>query len=375
MKSLAILAHDFGDGGVERMVINTCNGLAERGVTTYLLMSSRDARFIDSLSPQVQLIALGREHAQARLAQLLRELQPALMITAKLTDDALALRARAQAGLRTPLYFRVGNPLVGRLLARSRNPLRRWWEIRALRQLYAQADGCIAVSRGIGADLVENLRVPASKVHVLPNPTVTPALFEQARLTPDHRWFDASGSAIPLILGIGGLRKQKNFSVLVQAFARVRAQRDCRLLILGDGRQRQRLLALATRLGVGDDIDLPGWQANPYAYMARASAFVMSSLWEGSPNVLVEAAALGVPVVATDCIGGGARDILQDGRCGELVSPRDSAALAAAIGRALDTPLAADRIREAAAPFTVANSAAAYIRTLALDAHGPVSAA
>ncbi|MEQ1437870.1 glycosyltransferase [Fontimonas sp. SYSU GA230001] len=367
MKSLAILAHDFGDGGVERMVINTCNGLAERGVTVYLLMSDVRARFIDALSPQVRLITLGREHPQARVVDFLREHQPGVMITAKLTDDALALRARTQAGLRTPLYFRVGNPLVGRLLARSRNPLRRWWQIRSMRQLYAQADGCIAVSRGIGTDLVENLKVPPSKVHVLPNPTVTPTLFEQARQTPAHRWFEGADAGLPVVLGIGGLRKQKNFGVLVQAFAQVRARRPCRLLILGDGRQRQRLLTLAARLGVGDDVDLPGWQTNPYAYMARASVFALSSLWEGSPNVLVEAAALGVPVVAADCVGGGARDILQDGRCGEIVPPNDAAALAAAISRALETPLPAERIREAATPFTVANSAAAYIRALGLD--------
>jgi len=150
---------------------------------------------------------------------------------------------------------------------------------------------------------------------------------------------------------------------LIRAFARVRAHKDCRLVILGEGRLRPELEELAQNLGIADRVAFPGFVNNPYAYMARASLFVLSSAWEGSPNVLTEAVALGRPVVATDCPSG-PRELLQDGRYGPLVPVGDADKLAEAMLETLQHPLPPETIREAAAEYTVENSARRYLEVL-----------
>ena len=138
----------------------------------------------------------------------------------------------------------------------------------------------------------------------------------------------------PVILGVGRLTHQKDFHTLLEAFAIVRGQRKCRLMILGEGEDRDSLEALARKLGVAADVRLIGFATNPYKYMARSSVFVLSSRYEGLPNVLIEAMGLATPVVSTDCPGG-AREILLDGKLGPLVPVGDSQALANELGSIL----------------------------------------
>ena len=160
------------------------------------------------------------------------------------------------------------------------------------------------------------------------NPIVTSDLLKKSEAPLEHPWFK-SGEP-PVILGVGRLTAQKAFDVLITAFAQVRESQQARLLILGEGEDRPMLEALVKRLGLEQDIALPGFVSNPYSYMAHASLFVLSSRWEGLPTVLVEAMSVGTPVIATDCPSG-PREILRDGQYGPLVPVDDPAALARAI--------------------------------------------
>ncbi len=117
------------------------------------------------------------------------------------------------------------------------------------------------------------------------------------------------------MLAAGRLTPQKDFSTLLRALKIVRQNCDVRLVILGEGKQRAHLESLVKELGLESYVSMPGITRNPYAHMARADLFVLSSAWEALPTVLIEALAVGVPVVATDCVSG-PREILQDGRCG-----------------------------------------------------------
>jgi len=168
------------------------------------------------------------------------------------------------------------------------------------------------------------------------------------------------------VLGIGGLRQQKDFGTLIRAFAQLCRSREARLIILGQGRQAARLQRLARRLNVADKVDLPGFAANPYAYLAAASLFVLSSRWEGLPNVLIEALALGTPVVSTDCPGG-ASEILEGGRHGILVPTQDWRAMGDAMASTLTDPPAGDRLKEASQRYTAVVAGAAYRRALGLE--------
>jgi glycosyltransferase involved in cell wall biosynthesis len=198
------------------------------------------------------------------------------------------------------------------------------------------------------------------RIHVLPNPVVNPDLFRLAREIPHLP--SLLNAREPLILGVGRLVRQKDFPTLLRAFTIVRQQRPVRLIILGEGPERPILESLIKDLGVQHCVSLPGFVENPYAYMSRATVFVLSSRWEGLPSVLIQALACGTTVIATDCESG-PREILGDGRYGALVPIADVSAMATAIVQVLDTPRSPPP-SEAWERFTEDASVAAYLRLL-----------
>jgi glycosyltransferase involved in cell wall biosynthesis len=197
-----------------------------------------------------------------------------------------------------------------------------------VRRSYPRADGIAAVSGGVADDLAAVVGLPRQRVRVINNPVIVPELASMSAQPCDHPWL--TGDHPPVLLAVGRLAPQKDFTCLLRAFAQVRASTTARLLILGEGPERARLEALARDLGVADDVMLPGWVGNPYPYMARADLFVLSSRWEGLPTVLIEALYCGLRIVATDCPSG-PREILDEGRFGALVPVGDPDALAAEI--------------------------------------------
>src|SRR5690606_25458309 len=190
-------------------------------------------------------------------------------------------------------------------------------------------------SHGVADDFSELTGFPRSRVDVLNNPVVTPALVRAAKESVDHPWFQPG--EVPVVIGVGRLVKQKDFESLIRAFGKVREKRVCRLVIFGEGEQRPYLAQLIEHLGLEDAIDLPGFADPIFPYMAKASAFVLSSRWEGLPGVLIQAMACGCPVIATDCPSG-PREILKGGELGVLVSVGGISGLSRAILEVLERP-------------------------------------
>jgi glycosyltransferase involved in cell wall biosynthesis len=227
-----------------------------------------------------------------------------------------------------------------------------------VKRTYRFADGIVAVSNGVADDLTEKARIDRDTITTIYNPVVDDTLGEMAAHTPTHPWFGAGQP--PVILGVGRLTPQKDFQTLLRAFARLRGEREIRLLILGEGRQRTELTALARELGVTDDFDMPGFVDNPYQYMARASVFALTSLYEGLPGVLIQALACGCPVVSTDCPGGSA-EILENGKYGRLVPVQDASELANAIRSTLDAPPDPNELKVRASTFSTVNATRHYL--------------
>mgnify|MGYP000037444926 FL=1 len=134
---------------------------------------------------------------------------------------------------------------------------------------------------------------------------------------------------------------------------------EARLVLLGDGPDRGRLEGLASELGIAENVHFAGFEPNPYAWMARAAALVLSSRCEGFANVLVEALACGANVVSTDCPSG-PREILEGGRWGRLVPVGDAAAMAEAMRGTLRAPLPRKTLQTAAERFSVERSVSAW---------------
>lgn len=365
---LAVLASFSGDGGVERMLINLLQGMAARGVAIdLLLIKARSPRLLEQLPAGIRVIRLGNPHTFVNLPALVRYLRtsrPAALLAAKHRALLLALWARRLSGIPVRVVGRIGTTVSAALARKGRWRYRIWaWTVR---RFYPAADAVVAVSQGV-ADDIRAMGGAAARLRMIRNPVVTPALATLAREVPPHPWLAASGP--PVIVGMGRFTEQKDFATLIRAFARLRAERDCRLLLLGRGRLQAEYEALAVRLGVAADIAFPGFADNPYSYLARARLFVLSSAWEGSPNALTEALALGVPVVSTDCPSG-PRELLAGGRYGALVAVGDDAALARAMAATLDAPLPAAELQRAAADYTVEASADAYLAALDLTDRG-----
>ncbi|MCP1673173.1 glycosyltransferase involved in cell wall biosynthesis [Natronocella acetinitrilica] len=360
---LAVLVAFTGDGGVERMICNLLQGFVDQGIAVDLLLLKARGRHVDAIPSGVRIVRLDVRTSlfalPAVMAYLRRE-RPAALLAAKDRAGRVALIARRLTGVDTRVYLRMGMHLSGSLAGKS--ALRRWSRFLPVRRLYPLADGIITVADAVAVDLARIGGLPAERFHVIRNPSVTGSLAESAEMPSGHPWLDEEQS-MPVLLGAGRLRPQKDFTTLLHAFAALRAQRPCRLIILGEGPDRETLQQLASSLGVTDDVDLPGFTDNPYAWMARSRVFVLSSRYEGAPNVLVEALSLGVPVVATDCPSGPA-EILDDGRVAPLVPVGDVAAMTAAMRRMLDDPPPPDQLRYAVREYTVAFSSRRYLEAM-----------
>lgn len=361
---LAVFLSFSGHGGVERMMVNLITGFVAAGVKVDLLLIKQRGPHLDALPGEVNIIRLGSEHTLLCLWPLVRYLRcyrPQALLAAKDRANKVAILARWLAGTSTRLVVRLGTTLSGALQGRSR--LKRWLWYASQRRFYPWADAIVAVSHGVAEDTARITGLPVEGIHVIPNPVVTEALLRGADEFLDHPWFQPDGT--PVIVAAGRLTQQKDFASLIRAFDKVQAETNCRLMILGEGSLRGQLEALVAKLGLEDKVAFPGFARNLASFLSRATLFVLSSRWEGSPNVLTEALALGVPVVATDCPSG-PREILQDGQFGPLVPVGDVPALTQAILETLRQPLDAVVLQSASKDYTQENSAAKYLELLEL---------
>ena len=353
-----------GHSGVDRAARHLIPALARRGYQVDLLKVRRHGPNLETIPPGVRVVDLGSRHTAACLPAVVRYLRrerPAAMLSDKDRVNRIALLARALARVPTRLVLRSGTTISIDLASRSR--LERWVQRNSMGRLYPLADQLIVPSAGVADDMADYTGLARERIRVVPPPVVPARLFETRHIPPAHPWFGQTG--IPLILSAGELCGRKDFETLIRAFARVRAERPCRLMIIGRGAARERLLALAVNLDVAGDVALPGYVADPYAYMAHADLFAFSSRWEGLGFVLIEALAVGTPVVATDCPSG-PREILGAGRYGRLVPVGDDGALARAMLATLDDPPPEPLLRQAARPYEIETSTDAYLEVMGL---------
>lgn len=359
---VAIFMPSYGDGGVERMLVNLAGGLAARGVAVDFVTRTGDAPYLDGLDRRVTLVEIptaGRWRVLLPSVRYLRAARPEFVLCGKDRAGESILAARHLSGVPFGLIMRPGTTLSERLA--KRGALKRWRTYRLIRRVYGAAVAVVGNSQGVVADIANIAGLPKERLHLIRNPVITPALFEQAAAPSPHPWLVTGGA--PVVVGVGGLRMQKGFDTLIRAFAQVREVRPCRLLILGEGHLRTELATLACNLEVEADVALPGFDPNPYAIVSRAALFVLASRWEGSPNALTEALALGTPVVSTDCPSG-PREVLDGGAIAPLVPVDDVEAMARAMLRVLDAPGDPATRRMAVSEYTVETCAARYHRLL-----------
>jgi len=380
---------DLGDGGAQRAAIKLAGGLAARGLAVDLVLlkgrlkNSGDRDLLKRANGHCSGIQAGRTGELARagddigariieltagrvvtaipgVVQYLRREQPRALVSFLSHANVAAIAACALARVETRLVVVEQNTVSA-----VRSTFRKDVCLPTLiRRFYPRAHAVVGVSEGVASDLVSQLGIPAGKVSVIYNPVVDDALVDGAAMEPDHRWF--ADNSIPIFVAAGRLNVQKDFPTLLRAFRMLREKRPVRLIILGEGEERAHLEELIAAMNLTDDVALPGFTENPYAYMSRAVAFVLSSRWEGLPTVLIEALVCGCPVISTDCPSG-PREILSQGHYGTLVPVGDVGAMSEAMGRALDAPRRADELKAHASRYSVERAVSQYLRLLDLS--------
>jgi glycosyltransferase involved in cell wall biosynthesis len=363
MPDTAVYLPDLAAGGAEMAMLRIAGGFAATGRSVDLVLARAEGGLMGQVPDGVRVVDLGARPPllatkTVALARYLARERPAALLAA-LDVVATATAARRLARVPTRVVLSVQTNLSQQFRDRPDGGVRR----RLVRALYPRTPVLVAASQGVADDVARIAGLDRRRIHVIPNPVVTDDLERRAAAPVDHPFF--APGAPPVVIGVGRLVRQKDFATLVEAFARVRAQRPARLVILGAGDPREpeterELRARIEQLGLVQDVALPGWVDDPQAWMARAAVFALSSIYEGFGNVVAEALAVGTAVVATDCESGPA-EILEGGRHGRLVPVGDPEALAEGILTALRHPSDADALRSAAARYRTDRIAAAYL--------------
>ncbi|BCX11979.1 MAG: glycosyl transferase [Thermosynechococcus sp.] len=364
---ISIFLPSLAGGGAERVMVTLANGFAARGYTTDLVVVMAEGPYLKDVAPTVHIVdfkASLRESLWPLMRYLQRE-QPVAMLSALTPANIVALLAKMCSQVRTRLVISERSTISVEC-KHAVHPRERIAHA-LVPFLYRKAEGIVAISQGAASDLEQFAKLPRNSVRTIYNPFDLARIQKMASEPSGHPWLDAPLERRPVIIGIGRLTKAKNFPLLLQAFSWLAKTHRARLLILGEGKLREKLTHLARNLGLGhDDVQMPGSVANPFAYLSRAALFVLSSDWEGLPGVLIEALACGTPVVSTDCPSG-PREILEEGKWGRLVPVGDAKALAEAMDEVLRTPR--DRlpdVRKRAEDFNQERAINSYLEVLGL---------
>jgi len=341
-RSIGILTWGLAGGAFTNLSAALAKGFHEEGVEElYLVHLWNDRGKNLDLPSTVKVIPLGVEHssrAPIALARFLAQSAPEVLISQQAFLNLAAILGGMLVRSRARLIISEHSTMSYEVYTEHKGDVKFRFLPSLMRLLYPRADGLVATSQSVLQDLVQTIgiRFDPSRRCVIPNPVDLERIALLAKEPADHRWLrDKEG---PIILSVGRLAAQKNYSLLLRAFARIREHRSARMLIAGEGGEKERLQSLAGRLGISDSVDFLGYTANPYKFMAQSDVFALTSEEEAFGLVLVEAMACGVPVIATDAIGGGPWGILNAGAFGTLVPREDENALVSSILELISSP-------------------------------------
>lgn len=366
LNSVAFYIPSFGRGGVERTAVNLAAEFVKHGVRVDIVTFRADPEMLDEFPDSVNIVDLASGRTLTSLPKLisyLRRTKPKVLISAQAHANIIAVLAAKISRSKTKIV------LTERLALKSTWELTGRFRDRVLpflmRRFYRRADLLVANSIGTARQLSSVCGVPVDEINVVPNPAVPPEIFSRGTETVDHPWFAEPDK--PIVLSVGRLTVQKDFPTLLNAFKLVRQKMSARLVVVGSGPLESDLKALSEELGVAEDVWMVGFDSNPYRYMTKSSVFVLTSRYEGLGNVLVEALALQLPVVASNCPEGPA-EVLLNGEAGILTpmqSPEDTSDAIVSLLKDPDLGRAYVRAAEQSIKsYSVANCAKIYAELL-----------
>ena len=331
-KVVSIVLPDLRSGGAERVAVNLANSFVQRGYAVDMVLLSAEGDFLSDLHSKVNVVDLNVERLRQVLFPLiryLRQARPAVVLACMWPLTIAAVVARALT--RVPTRVVVAEHTTWSRSELLKRPMVEWQVRNSMHWVFPAADGIVAVSQGAADDLARFANLDAGAITCIYNPVVGDAKPPAPEpLSPSDWW---TGQHCKL-LAVGTLKEIKDYATLLNAFALLLKSLNARLLILGEGECRSALEAQVRQLGIEASVFMPGFVKDISPYYQQADLHVLSSTGEGLPTVIIEALAVGTPVVSTDCPSG-PREILRDGEFGRLVPVGDAAALASAMAESL----------------------------------------
>lgn len=358
-EKVAIILPDLGGGGAERLHVHLANDWVARGLSVEFVLLRKQGELLSLLAPEVAVTGLGVDRIREvilPLAAHLRKSRPQVVLAAMWPLTSVVVFSWILSGRRGRLFISEHENLSLSYIGQRR--VKPVYLRNLIRFTYPLANGIVAVSHGVKGDLCSLGSLPVNKVRVIHNPAATGiSPLRESSAVQRTSW----GAGFERhILTVGRLSPEKDHVTLIKAFAMLPKDLNAKLVILGEGLLRAELSALVAQLGLKERVSLPGFASDPYPWFRSADLFVLSSLWEGFGNVIVEALECGVPVVSTNCPSGPA-EILEDGRYGKLVRVQDPVALARAIVQSLNETHDHEALMRRAQDFSVRKISDEYV--------------
>ncbi len=359
---IALFIPSLRGGGAERVFVNLANEFSNRGLNVDLILTEKVGPYIQNLSREINIVDLNSKRALSSLFPLIKYIKKEeidVLISALPHLNIITILANTFSLNKVKVIVTEHNYFSEE--QKSVSFLKRVITKLFIKLIYGKAKAVVAVSQGVADDLVENISIKRSNLYVIYNPINIEIISKESKKEVEHKWL--KNKKRPVILSVGRLTKQKDFPTLIKAFAKLREKKEIKLIILGEGEDREKLEILIKELKLENDINMRGFVDNPYSYMLNSDVFVLSSIYEGFGNVLVEAMACGTPIVSTDCLSGPA-EILENGEYGRLVPVGDINALVRAIKETLKNPIDKKIIQERAKYFSTENAVEKYLKLI-----------
>ncbi len=316
------------EGGIGRVTTLLASGLQKKSNNVEIWTASMNGKIDKKIKKKIIIKYIGKGSVSSSFLHLLDELRintPTNIISASYHANCIALIASIFS--RSPSKFIiVDHPSLGPSLKELSLIKRIVWRM-LIFILYPIADKHVAVSKGVSQAMSKYGNVKLSKISVIPNPVINNEIYSKSLIFKNHSFFS---SKEPIIIFVGRLSYEKDVGNLLEAFSKVQKKVSSKLLIVGDGPDRVKLEKIVDELNIKNKVSFLGFQSNPYPYFIKSDLLVLSSTREGLPTVLIEALALDLKIVSTDCPSG-PREILNNGLYGKLVKMQDSSELANAI--------------------------------------------
>jgi glycosyltransferase involved in cell wall biosynthesis len=364
---IAVFVANLYGGGAERMMLNLAKGLAKKGIETQLVLAIAEGPYLNEIPNSIKVIDLKSKRVLCsvnKLRKYLVEQKPDVLISTLSRVNIAAILAKSFSGVNTKLILREANTFS--VYLDSNKGI--WDKIidYMIKKLYRRGDKIVAVSEGVANDLKKTLPNLKNKITVIYNPVIDEEVFEKADEPVDNDWLN--DKKVPVIIAVGRISEQKDFSTLIKAFNIVLRQKEIRLLILGkyneNDQEYLKLIELIDKLDINDKVKFEGFVTNPFSYLSRASVFVLSSKWEGLPGVLIQALACGCPAVSTDCPSG-PNEVINNESIGYLSPVGDYEILADNILKTLSKNIDKTVLINRAKEFSVDKGADNYLKMIA----------